>query len=47
VLRGGSFNNNQQNARCAVRNRNHPNNSNTNNGFRVVGVASTFFYRVE
>jgi hypothetical protein len=34
VLRGGSFNNNHRNARCANRNRNNPNNSN-NNGFRV------------
>jgi hypothetical protein len=36
VLRGGSFNNNRNNIRCAVRNRNNPNNRNTNNGFRVV-----------
>jgi hypothetical protein len=36
VLRGGSFNNNQNNARCAYRNRNNPNNRNRNNGFRVV-----------
>jgi hypothetical protein len=36
VLRGGSFNNNQNNARCAYRNRNNPNNRNNNNGFRVV-----------
>jgi len=36
VLRGGSFNNNQQNARCAYRNNNHPNNWNNNIGFRVV-----------
>ena len=36
VLRGGSFNNNQNNARCAVRNNNNPNNSNNNIGFRVV-----------
>ncbi|NPA93217.1 MAG: SUMF1/EgtB/PvdO family nonheme iron enzyme [Chloroflexi bacterium] len=38
VLRGGSFNNNQRNARAAVRNRNNPNNRNRNNGFRVVVV---------
>jgi len=42
VLRGGSFNNNRNNARCAVRNRNNPNNRNTNNGFRVVVVSHDF-----
>jgi formylglycine-generating enzyme required for sulfatase activity len=36
VVRGGSFNNNDRNVRCAYRNRNNPNNTNTNNGFRVV-----------
>ena len=36
VLRGGAFNNNQRNVRCAYRNRNNPNNRNNNNGFRVV-----------
>jgi hypothetical protein len=36
VLRGGSWNNNQNNARCSYRNRNKPNNRNDNNGFRVV-----------
>jgi hypothetical protein len=41
VLRGGSFNNNQDNARCAYRNRNNPDNRNRNNGFRVV-VAHIF-----
>jgi hypothetical protein len=35
VLRGGSFNNNERNARCAYRNNNNPNNRNDNNGFRV------------
>ena len=40
VLRGGSFNNNHRNARCAYRNRNNPNNRNNNIGFRVV-VRST------
>jgi hypothetical protein len=40
-LRGGSFNNNRNNARCAYRNRNNPNNFNTNIGFRVV-VAHIF-----
>ncbi len=36
MLRGGSFNNNERNARCAYRNNNNPNNRNDNNGFRVV-----------
>jgi len=35
-VRGGSFNNNRNNARCAYRNRNHPDNRNNNIGFRVV-----------
>jgi hypothetical protein len=35
VLRGGSFNNNERNARCAYRNNNNPKNRNDNNGFRV------------
>jgi formylglycine-generating enzyme required for sulfatase activity len=42
VLRGGAFNNNQNNARCAYRNRNNPNNRNNNIGFRV--VVSHIFY---
>jgi hypothetical protein len=46
VLRGGSFNNNRNNARCAARNRNNPNNRNTNNGFRVVVVVSHDFLSV-
>jgi hypothetical protein len=41
VLRGGAFNNTENNVRCAYRNRNNPNNRNNNNGFRV--VVSTFF----
>jgi len=41
VLRGGSFNNNDNNVRAAIRNRNNPNNRNRNNGFRV--VFSTLF----
>ena len=36
VLRGGSWNNNQDNARVSNRNNNNPNNRNNNNGFRVV-----------
>jgi hypothetical protein len=36
VSRGGSWNNHQDNARCAARNINNPNNSNDNIGFRLV-----------
>ncbi|RMF27529.1 MAG: hypothetical protein D6759_17530 [Chloroflexi bacterium] len=36
VVRGGSWNNNQRNARCAYRNRNDPDNFNNNLGLRVV-----------
>ncbi|MBK9315396.1 MAG: hypothetical protein IPM55_14310 [Acidobacteria bacterium] len=35
-LRGGSWNNNQDNARAVYRNNNNPNNRNNNIGFRVV-----------
>jgi formylglycine-generating enzyme required for sulfatase activity len=35
VVRGGAFNNNHRNVRCAYRNRNNPNNRNNNIGFRV------------
>ncbi|HUW15040.1 MAG TPA: SUMF1/EgtB/PvdO family nonheme iron enzyme [Anaerolineae bacterium] len=35
-MRGGSWNNNVENARCAFRNRNNPHNSNNNIGFRLV-----------
>jgi hypothetical protein len=38
VVRGGSWNNNQNNARAAYRNDNNPDNRNNNIGFRVVGV---------
>ncbi|MBL7803678.1 MAG: SUMF1/EgtB/PvdO family nonheme iron enzyme [Saprospiraceae bacterium] len=34
VLRGGSWNNNDNNCRAANRNRNNRNNRNNNNGFR-------------
>lgn len=37
-LRGGSWNNNQNNARVENRNNNHPNNRNNNIGFRVVAL---------
>jgi len=33
-MSGGSFNNGQQNVRCAYRNRNNARNRNDNNGFR-------------
>jgi len=33
--RGGSWNNQTDNLRCAIRNRNHPNNRNNNIGFRL------------
>ncbi|MEM1126204.1 MAG: SUMF1/EgtB/PvdO family nonheme iron enzyme [Bacteroidota bacterium] len=36
VLRGGSFNNNDNNVRCAARNHNNPNKRNNNIGFRIV-----------
>ncbi|MFP4349190.1 MAG: SUMF1/EgtB/PvdO family nonheme iron enzyme [Desulfococcaceae bacterium] len=36
VLRGGAYNNNSDNLRCAYRNRNNPNNRNDNIGFRCV-----------
>jgi len=42
VLRGGAFNNNSRNVRCAYRNNNNPDNRNNNIGFRV--VVSTFFF---
>lgn len=45
TLRGGSFNNNQDNARCANRNRNNPNNNFNNNGFRV--VVRAFFCQIK
>ncbi|WP_330911085.1 SUMF1/EgtB/PvdO family nonheme iron enzyme [Nostoc sp. UHCC 0870] len=36
MLRGGSWNNNPRNCRCAYRNRNEPDNRNNNIGLRVV-----------
>lgn len=42
MLRGGSWINNQRNARCAYRNRNVPDNFNNNNGLRVVVVSIVF-----
>jgi hypothetical protein len=42
--RGGSWNNESRNARCAYRNRNQPDNSNNTLGFRL--VLSTLFHRM-
>ncbi len=36
VLRGGNWNNNANNTRCANRNNNNPDNANNNIGFRCV-----------
>ena len=36
VVRGGAYNNEARNVRCAYRNRNNPHNRNDNQGFRVV-----------
>ncbi len=36
TLRGGSWNNNDDNVRCAARNNNNPRNRNDNVGFRVL-----------
>ncbi|MCP4468086.1 MAG: SUMF1/EgtB/PvdO family nonheme iron enzyme [Halieaceae bacterium] len=41
VLRGGSWNNNPDNARASNRNRNNPDNRNNNIGFRVVCSSHT------
>ena len=41
VVRGGAFNNNTRNVRCAYRNHNEPDNLNRNQGFRP--AAATLF----
>ena len=43
MLRGGSWNNNENNVRCARRNNNQPQNRNNNRGVRVV-VSHIFFW---
>ncbi len=43
AVRGGSWNNNMDNARAAARNNNHPNNDWNNNGFRV-GASHDFHF---
>ncbi|MFP4439332.1 MAG: SUMF1/EgtB/PvdO family nonheme iron enzyme [Chloroflexaceae bacterium] len=40
VLRGGSWNNDQSNARCAYRNHNNPDNHNDNIGLRLATRAA-------
>jgi hypothetical protein len=45
VLRGGSWNNNRNNARCSYRNRNEPDNFNNNIGFRLVCSTSLWLCR--
>jgi len=42
VVRGGSWNNNQANARAAYRNNNAPDNRNNNVGFRLACASHTF-----
>ena len=44
VLRGGSWNNNNDNIRCANRNNNNPNNANNNNGFRLSNTIKREFH---
>jgi hypothetical protein len=44
VLRGGSWNNNDNNARASNRNDNDPNNQNDNIGLRCVGSAAGAFF---
>ena len=42
MVRGGSWNNDQDNARAAYRNHNHPGNRNNNLGFRLLCLAHIF-----
>lgn len=46
-MRGGSWNNNPRNLRCANRNRNTPDNRNNNIGFRVVFSAPSTLQQPE
>ena len=41
MLRGGSWNNNPENCRSAIRNNNTPDARNNNNGFRIVSEAAS------
>jgi hypothetical protein len=45
ALRGGSWNNNQRNARVENRNNNNPDNANNNIGFRLVAHISGCSHR--
>ncbi|MDP2173643.1 MAG: hypothetical protein Q8J62_07685 [Candidatus Cloacimonadaceae bacterium] len=45
VLRGGSWNNNDNNCRVANRNNNNPDNRNNNNGFRVFNAMMMQYHR--
>ena len=47
MLRGGSFNNNENNARCSYRNNNDPDNEWNNNGCRVGWCAAHDFLDAE
>ena len=42
MLRGGSWNNNSENAACAYRNNEHPHNRNNNVGFRCAKTPPAF-----
>ena len=42
VVRGGSWNNNRDNAACSYRNNEHPNNRNNNLGFRCAKTPPAF-----
>ncbi|MCG9131817.1 SUMF1/EgtB/PvdO family nonheme iron enzyme [Candidatus Poribacteria bacterium] len=46
VLRGGSWNNNANNVRCANRNNNTPTNTNNNNGFRCAKTLVEKHFRI-
>lgn len=46
VIRGGSFDNNQENARSAYRNNNQADEQNQNLGFRLAGGCGTGFKRL-
>jgi len=46
-LRGGSWNNNDNNCRVANRNNNNPDNRNNNNGFRVLNAINLQKFKPE
>ncbi len=43
VLRGGSWNNNDNNCRVANRNNNNPDNRNNNNGLRILNAIKSIY----